>query len=181
MARGPRKTGSAHRKPPAYGSRRHGLGGHQPLCRSGLPQDQGDPGGASRAGKPADGVSDEIGVCAVCSRQARGFGFCLRLKRSQFAFYKFCSRRCQDIGAILAQRSYGMIDKTAREAQAIRDARKSFAEALTTLGLMAPLPRSTSSSRRRSPATSTACRPRARGWNAMAACLKTPFLFRGVE
>ena len=31
-----------------------------------------------------------------------------------------------------------MIDKTAREAQAIRDARKSFAEALNTLGLMAP-------------------------------------------
>ncbi|MDA1155185.1 MAG: DUF6511 domain-containing protein [Proteobacteria bacterium] len=83
-------------------------------------------------------MSDEIGVCAVCSRQARGFGFCLRLKWSQFAFYKFCSRRCQDIGANLAQRSYGMIDKTAREAQAIRDARKSFAEALTTLGLMAP-------------------------------------------
>lgn len=31
-----------------------------------------------------------------------------------------------------------MIDKTAREAQAIRDARKNFAEALTSLGLMAP-------------------------------------------
>lgn len=31
-----------------------------------------------------------------------------------------------------------MIDKTAREAQAIRDARKDFAEALSTLGLMAP-------------------------------------------
>jgi hypothetical protein len=31
-----------------------------------------------------------------------------------------------------------MIDKTAREAQAIRDARKDFAEALTALGLMAP-------------------------------------------
>ena len=31
-----------------------------------------------------------------------------------------------------------MIDKTAREAQAIRDARRLFAEALTELGLMAP-------------------------------------------
>ena len=31
-----------------------------------------------------------------------------------------------------------MIDKTAREARAIRDARKDFAEALTALGLMAP-------------------------------------------
>lgn len=31
-----------------------------------------------------------------------------------------------------------MIDKTAREAQAIRDARTPFAEALTDLGLMEP-------------------------------------------
>jgi uncharacterized protein DUF6511 len=31
-----------------------------------------------------------------------------------------------------------MIDKTAREAQAIRDARLDFAEALSELGLMAP-------------------------------------------
>lgn len=31
-----------------------------------------------------------------------------------------------------------MIDKTAREAQAIRDARRDFAQALTELGLMAP-------------------------------------------
>ena len=31
-----------------------------------------------------------------------------------------------------------MIDKTAREARAIRDARRDFAEALTALGLMAP-------------------------------------------
>jgi hypothetical protein len=31
-----------------------------------------------------------------------------------------------------------MIDKTAREAKAIRDARKDFAEALTELGLMPP-------------------------------------------
>ena len=31
-----------------------------------------------------------------------------------------------------------MIDKTAREAQAIRDARTLFAEALTDLGLMEP-------------------------------------------
>ena len=31
-----------------------------------------------------------------------------------------------------------MIDKTAREAEAIRDARRPFAEALTELGLMAP-------------------------------------------
>lgn len=31
-----------------------------------------------------------------------------------------------------------MIDKTARETQALKDARRPFAEALTTLGLMEP-------------------------------------------
>jgi len=83
-------------------------------------------------------VSGEARVCAICAREARGFGFCLRLQWARFPSYQFCSRRCQDIGADLAQRSYGMIDKTAREARAIRDARKDFAEALTELGLMAP-------------------------------------------
>jgi len=83
-------------------------------------------------------VSPEDGVCAVCARDARGFGFCLRLQWSLLPSYKFCSRRCQDIGADLAQRNQGMIDKTAREAKAIRDARKDFAEALSELGLMAP-------------------------------------------
>jgi endogenous inhibitor of DNA gyrase (YacG/DUF329 family) len=67
-----------------------------------------------------------------------GFGFCLRLQWAHFPSYEFCSRRCQDIGADLAQRNNGMIDKTTREAKAIRDARKDFAEALTELGLMAP-------------------------------------------
>lgn len=36
----------------------------------------------------------------------------------------------------LARESNGMIDKTAREAQALKDARRPFAEALTDLGLM---------------------------------------------
>lgn len=46
--------------------------------------------------------------------------------------------RCLDAGAAIAMRTNGMIDKTAREAQAIRDARRPFAEALTELGLMEP-------------------------------------------
>jgi len=57
----------------------------------------------------------------------------LHLQWAQFPSYKFCSRRCQDIGADLATRNYGMIDKSAREAQAITDARKDFAEALTRI------------------------------------------------
>jgi hypothetical protein len=38
----------------------------------------------------------------------------------------------------MATRTNGMIDKTARETQALKDARSDFAEALTGLGLMAP-------------------------------------------
>jgi hypothetical protein len=44
--------------------------------------------------------------------------------------------RCLDAGAASARENNGMIDKTARELQALKDARKPFAEALTNLGLM---------------------------------------------
>jgi hypothetical protein len=44
--------------------------------------------------------------------------------------------RCLEIGAALAGRNNGMIDKTARGTEALRDARAPFAEALTELGLM---------------------------------------------
>jgi len=44
--------------------------------------------------------------------------------------------RCLDRGAACARENNGMIDKTAREMQALKDARKPFAEALTNLGLM---------------------------------------------
>jgi endogenous inhibitor of DNA gyrase (YacG/DUF329 family) len=79
-----------------------------------------------------------MSLCAICHREARGFGYCHQLRRADFPYYRFCSRRCQDIGAGIAQRNYGMIDKTARERQAIRDARAPFAEALSELGLMEP-------------------------------------------
>ena len=46
--------------------------------------------------------------------------------------------RCLDAGAALAKRNKGVIDKTEIEKQAIKDARRNFAEALTELGLMAP-------------------------------------------
>jgi hypothetical protein len=44
--------------------------------------------------------------------------------------------RCLDRGAAWARENNGMIDKTAREIQALKDARRPFAEALTNLGLM---------------------------------------------
>jgi hypothetical protein len=77
-----------------------------------------------------------VTLCAICGREARGFGYCHQLAWGSFPFYRFCSVRCQDIGVALAKENFGMIDKTVREKQAIKDARKPFAEALTELGLM---------------------------------------------
>jgi Family of unknown function (DUF6511) len=74
----------------------------------------------------------------VCGREARGFGYVHRLRHDLFPFYRFCSMRCQQVGAEIAGRHNGMIDKTARETQAIKDARRLFGEALTALGLMEP-------------------------------------------
>jgi hypothetical protein len=76
--------------------------------------------------------------CALCSRTSRGFGYVHLLKRDRYPAYYFCSKRCLDGGARLARRQSGMIDKTLLEQQAIRDARRSLAEALTELGLLAP-------------------------------------------
>ena len=74
----------------------------------------------------------------MCSREARGFGYVHRLRHDEYPYHGFCSMRCLDAGAEIARRTNGMIDKTAREARAIKDARPLFAEALTALGLMEP-------------------------------------------
>jgi hypothetical protein len=59
-----------------------------------------------------------------------------QLRTDLYPTYRFCSLRCQCAGAALAERYHGMIDKTDMEKQAIKDARRLFAEALTELGLM---------------------------------------------
>ena len=46
--------------------------------------------------------------------------------------------RCLDVGAALANRNNGMIDKTDMETRAIKEARRFLAETLTELDLMAP-------------------------------------------
>lgn len=79
-----------------------------------------------------------MSLCAVCGREGRGFGYVHQLRHDLYPHYRFCSMRCLDFGAEIAKRTNGMIDKTARETQAIRDARPLFAEALTALGLMEP-------------------------------------------
>ena len=78
-----------------------------------------------------------IALCAICLREARGFGYRHPPRRAENSTHRFWLR-CQDIGAALATRTNGIIDKTARETQALKDARQEFAEALTALGLMAP-------------------------------------------
>jgi hypothetical protein len=78
----------------------------------------------------------DVRPCAVCCRESRGFGYVHQLRADLYPTYRFCSLRCQGAGAALAGRSNGMIDKTDMEKQAIKDARRLFAEALTELGLM---------------------------------------------
>ena len=76
--------------------------------------------------------------CALCGREAGGFGYVHRLRWDRFPYYRFCSMRCLDGGSALANRNNGMIDKTDMEQKAIRDTRRFLAETLTELGLLAP-------------------------------------------
>jgi hypothetical protein len=46
--------------------------------------------------------------------------------------------RCLNVGSAIAKRNQGMIDKTGLETQAIKAARRNFAEVLSELGLLAP-------------------------------------------
>ncbi|ODU62474.1 MAG: hypothetical protein ABS99_00535 [Acetobacteraceae bacterium SCN 69-10] len=50
----------------------------------------------------------------------------------------FCSMACMDAGADRVDRRSGVIDKSRMESQAIKDARRFFAEVLTEMGLLAP-------------------------------------------
>jgi hypothetical protein len=59
-----------------------------------------------------------------------------QLRADLYPTYRFCSPPCQGAGAALVGRQGGVIDKTDLEQQAIKDARRLFAEALTELGLM---------------------------------------------
>jgi hypothetical protein len=78
----------------------------------------------------------DIRPCAVCGRESRGFGYVHQLRYDLYPTYRFCSLRCQGAGAAIAGKYSGMIDKTDMEKQAIKDARRPFAEILTELGLM---------------------------------------------
>jgi len=77
-------------------------------------------------------------VCAVCNREGRGFYYTHQLRPDRYPAFAFCSMRCLEGGAAIVKRNRGMIDKTAREIQALKDARRPFAEVLIELGLMEP-------------------------------------------
>lgn len=75
-------------------------------------------------------------VCAVCNRETRGFYYTHLMRPDRYPTFAFCSPRCLASGSEIAKRNRGMIDKTARETQAMKDARLPFAETLNELGLM---------------------------------------------
>ncbi|MBB5690896.1 hypothetical protein FHS88_003036 [Roseomonas alkaliterrae] len=77
-------------------------------------------------------------VCALCSREAKGFGYVHEMRLGEFPHHRFCSMACCDAGGALARRSNGVIDKTQMEARAIKEARRPLAEVLVELQLMAP-------------------------------------------
>jgi hypothetical protein len=74
--------------------------------------------------------------CALCGREARGFGYVHKLLWGRYPHQRFCSKPCLDSGSGHAARNKGMIDKSDMERIAIRHARTRLAETLTTLGLM---------------------------------------------
>jgi hypothetical protein len=76
--------------------------------------------------------------CALCGREARGFGYTHKLLRGRYPHHRFCSKGCLDCGSGHAARNKGLIDKTDMEVRAIQHARRNLAETLTAMGLMAP-------------------------------------------
>ena len=77
-------------------------------------------------------------LCAICRRETLGLYYTHLLSPDRYPTFAFCSVRCLKAGAAIAKRNHGMIDKTARETRALKDARRPFAEALSELGLMEP-------------------------------------------
>ncbi|MDH5527545.1 MAG: DUF6511 domain-containing protein [Nitrospirota bacterium] len=84
-------------------------------------------------------------VCAVCSRQTRGFGwFNPKLPRSHpkraDSYRKFCSLRCQGAYSNLMKKTGGkMIDPTEMEIAAMTDCLDPLGDYVAALGLDTPL------------------------------------------
>jgi hypothetical protein len=100
------------------------------------PTDSPEPAAPPSPPRGIDPDWAHVRPCAICCRQAKSFGYVHQLRPDLYPTFQFCSLRCQGAGAALAGRQGGMIDKTEMEQQAIKDARRPFAEALIELGLM---------------------------------------------
>ena len=130
LARGAGAARPPHRQPDAARSRMHGDNAISRFVvlaserRTAAP----DAAGARRAGPAADGLTRaELArrvPCALCGREARGFGYCHGLRWDRHPYHRFCSMACLTAGSANARRNHGMIDKTDMEARAIREARR---------------------------------------------------------
>ena len=78
-------------------------------------------------------------LCALCGRIVRGFA----AERGPPSVCRkpplhFCSLTCRDVSRALIWERITLIDKSAMELQAVKDARRPLAEVLVELNLMAP-------------------------------------------
>ena len=129
-----RLTRPAHGTTQGKASRDHALDAsgsaqppHAPFC------------GGQRAEDPGpDADLCAARACALCGREARGFGYVHKLLSDRYPHLRFCSQALPRCRAGASPRNNGMIDKTDMETRAIKDARRFLAEVLTELGLMAP-------------------------------------------
>ena len=116
------RLASAHPLSTMRGSRGHGA--ERDLAASSCWRRSGS--GSARTNPSADTLrcSARLALCALCGR-GRRVASATRICCVWTAFptYRFCSMRCLDAGAALARENNGMIDKTARETQALKDAR----------------------------------------------------------
>lgn len=133
MLRRKRRARSANK--PANASRTRNTGGQGDFALGGpaIAAHGGERGRGRRTGLDA-----RLEVCAICNREPHGFGYCHSLRWDCFPYYRFCSMACLDLGQALASGNFGVIDKSERERQAIKDARRNLAETLKELGLMKP-------------------------------------------
>ena len=77
-------------------------------------------------------------LCALCGRETKGFGYTHPPAVLPQRTHLFCSMRCLTAGVACIKAGGPVIDKTRMETQAIKDARRPFAEVLTEMGLLAP-------------------------------------------
>src|SRR3954467_7554348 len=104
MARRKRTASSANQLFDHARARSHGAERDQHLHRIGLTAD----GGKTRRAWVADALdASGMTVCAVCSRETRGFYYTHLLYPDRYPTFAFCSMRCLKAGTVIAKRNQG--------------------------------------------------------------------------